>query len=232
MGRLLRYPTVDVQNVRIPRVVGILLAAGSSRRMGRPKLALRWPDGRSIGGESFRQLRQSVMRTILVVRPDDPLDWLQDELEQQRAQPGGSDCCSIVRCAESETEGMAASLRAGITAAAQLGADGALIALADQPFVGCRLMRRLVHAFQVAGNADWAAASCNGQAMPPVILSSRLYPRVLQLTGDEGARRLLNNPSCSGVLVPAESSSFLDIDTPDEWHYALRMRAGYCAKSM
>ncbi|WP_127529755.1 nucleotidyltransferase family protein [Paenibacillus kobensis] len=226
MGWLFRHPNADYASERLPRVAGVLLAAGSSRRMGKPKLALRWPDGRSVGSVSFRQLRMTLQKTIVVVRTDDSLGWLHDELVRMRAQPGGTDSCMIVRCAEAETEGMAASLRAGVLAASRLGADGALIALADQPFAGCRLMHKLVHAFQASGGADWAAASDTDGAKPPVVLSSSLFPRVQQLSGDEGARKLLKDPFSRGVLVQAEPGCFMDIDTPDDWLRAERMRAG------
>jgi len=226
MGRLIRHPAADFVSERLPRVAGVLLAAGSSRRMGKPKLALRWPDGGSVGAESFRQLRLTVQKTIVVVRTGDSLDWLRDELEQLLPQPSGIGDCVIVRSAAAETEGMAASLRAGVSAAAGLGADGALIALADQPFASCRLMRKLVHAFQASGDADWVAASDGNGPQPPVVLSRRLFSRVLALSGDEGARTLLRDPATRGVLVPAEPGCFIDIDTPDDWLRAVRMRAG------
>lgn len=128
--------------MRPPRIVGICLAAGASRRMGRPKLALPW-GGVPLGSRALEAaLRSPLERVVVVVREGDPLEWIPAPLHApplaERWQP--------VVCAGAASE-QAASLRRGIEAAAALGADAALVLLADQPGVTAAMLGRLLAAF-------------------------------------------------------------------------------------
>jgi len=65
---------------------------------------------------------------------------------------------------------------------------------------------------------SWPAAMtlCSiGRRGNPALLARSLLPAVSQLTGDEGARRILANPAVKVVEVEADADVVVDIDTPD-----------------
>ena len=103
-------------------IVGILLAAGSSRRFGAPKLLQRLPGGEQVGPLAARKLASAVDRVIAVVRSGD-----QELARLLRA--GGAE---VVFFTDAE-QGMGASL-AYATQCAQP-ADAWLVALGDMPFI-------------------------------------------------------------------------------------------------
>ena len=115
-------------------------------------------------------------------------------------------------------QGIASSVRAGI-AAAPATCDGALVFLGDMPRVTAALARRLIEAYAADPLVDAVAPLVSGRRGNPVLLSRRLFPAALRLTGDEGARRLLMQPGLriAEVLTEDEGAA-LDIDTAEALH--------------
>jgi len=103
-------------------VVGILLAAGFSRRYGANKLVQRLPGGSLVAAASGRNLVAALPRSIAVVRPDVP------ELAPALRAAG----LEVTGFAQSST-GMGASLAHAVRAAGP--AAGYVVALADMPFI-------------------------------------------------------------------------------------------------
>jgi molybdenum cofactor cytidylyltransferase len=119
----------------------------------------------------------------------------------------------IVRAAD-YAEGMGASLRAGI---ASLPADtaGAFVFLGDMPRVPTAVLRRMAEAVQAGAEA--AAPVFQGRRGNPVLLSRALFPRLLALTGDAGARGVLQALGDRLVLVEAPDDGVLfDVDRPED----------------
>ena len=82
---------------------------------------------------------------------------------------------------------MGASLACGVTAAS--GADGWVIALADMPWIAAATIRAIADA--IASGAEIAAPSYRGERGHPVGFSRRHYAALASLTGDAGARSLI-----------------------------------------
>lgn len=120
---------------------------------------------------------------------------------------------SFVHNRDFET-GMASSLRTGVTALPET-TQGAFILLGDMPLVGPALLRQLAEAF--AANPDAAAVTpvYKGERGNPVLLSRGLFAQIRELSGDEGARRVLRDPALKIVEVEADESVALDVDTPN-----------------
>jgi len=180
-------------------IVGILLAAGSGTRFGSHKLLHRLPDGTPMAVSALRNLAQGVDEVIVVVRPGDT------QLMQLLAREKGR----VLPCAKAD-QGMGASLACGVCAAPD--AAGWIIALADMPFVPgeiiCTLAARLK-----AGDAIVAPAY-RGQRGHPVGFSHAFYPALSALSGDQGARHILNQNTDRLTLIPCTNSGVLhDIDT-------------------
>ena len=111
-------------------------------------------------------------------------------------------------------QGMAGSLQRGILA---LPAEvkGALILLADMPFVSADLINSLAISFGGHDDVDAVIPLYNGQRGNPVLLSRKLFAAVSALRGDEGARRLLASPLLNILEIAAPEQAIIDIDTPE-----------------
>ena len=111
-------------------------------------------------------------------------------------------------------EGMAASIRAGITTLQQFSRrlDAALIALCDQPAFSADTIAQLLAAQRATGRSIVAARYGGRQAAPALFLREH-FPALAALTGEEGARALLNaDPArVASVDLPALA---VDLDTP------------------
>lgn len=167
-----------------PRVRGLLLAAGSGSRMGRPKALVRDPDGQSWLRRSVQVLLDGGCTGVTVVlgaAVDPALDLLADLDPDQEV-------ATVV--AEGWDEGMGASLRAGLAALADGGAgagDAVLVHLVDLPDVGADVVRRVLAA--PVGPTTLRRAVYDGHPGHPVLLGRAHWTEITRTaTGDRGAR--------------------------------------------
>ncbi len=178
--------------------VGILLAAGRSRRFGGDKLLHPLPDGTPMVLASASALRAVLPRIVAVVRADNPA--LTALLAAHRIE--------TVVAAQADA-GMGASLAAGVAATAD--ASGWVIALGDMPFIQPHTVARVVNELQ--RGAPLAAPSYQGRRGHPVGFSAKYRDPLLELSGDEGARALLQRNAGELVLIDCGDRGVLkDID--------------------
>lgn len=200
--------------MNIRKVVGIYLAAGKSERMGSNKLSL--PLGAdSLGSKALKTALHSKLDHIIVVTTeDDLLKWIPPSFF---LAPYGQRW-SHLPCAESR-QGQASSLICGIKKAIHLQADGAMIILADQPFLSRDIINDILFLFRKEESYDFVAASCNGIPRPPILFSERRFGQLMKQQGDEGARKWLRkNGRHHGLMKEyADYKSFIDIDTREEY---------------
>lgn len=111
-------------------------------------------------------------------------------------------------------EGMASSIRAGITTLQQFSRhlDAALLALCDQPAFSSATIAQLVATYHASGRSI-VAARYAGRLAAPALFSREHFPALAHLTGEEGARALLNDQPdrVAAVDLPALAA---DLDTP------------------
>jgi molybdenum cofactor cytidylyltransferase len=183
-------------------VVGILLAAGSARRFGAPKLLYPLHDGVPLAVAAAHALNQVLPNTLAVVKPgDQALIELFTELGLQIVENPLAD------------EGMGTSLAAGVNATTE--ADGWLIALADMPWVQPATMATL--ADRVKNGASIIAPVYAGRRGHPVGFSSRWLQPLRGLSGDKGARDLIAAHSDELELLATNDAGVLtDIDHPQD----------------
>lgn len=186
------------------RVVAVLLAAGGSRRLGEPKQLLR------VAGQPL--VRRAAL-AALASRADEVLVVTGAHAEAvERALAGLALEC--VHCADWES-GLAASLRAGVSAAlARAPEASVLVLLVDQPAVTPLLIDALIA--QRAAGAELAASAYAGEPGVPALFAPRLARELLALTGDRGAKALLLRERAHAALVPFPDGA-LDVDTPEDW---------------
>ncbi len=188
-------------------VVGILLAAGHSRRFGaQNKLMQHLPDGGRVAVASARHLLAALPTSIAVVRPQDIK--LQAELEAVGLQ--------LAVCAAQNLE-MAASLVTGIREACALypKARGYVIALADMPYIQVRTIVEVGRCIDAGRGIVMPVF--HGRRGHPVGFSARFSADLLALKGDTGARAVLENyPSELFQLECDDPGILKDIDTPQD----------------
>lgn len=185
-----------------PRVPAIVLAAGASSRMGRPKLTLTI-DGKTLLAHTLAAVRTSSVSEVVVVLGADA-DRLLPSVPTEGVR-------IVVNSAY--REGMSGSIRLGLRNAAT-SADAYLIVLGDEPFVSAKTMDRLIDTWRTGG-PQAIIPTFRGRRGHPILVDRRLAPRIETVTGDTGYRILFQT---TGVLeVPVEDPGILvDLDTPED----------------
>ncbi len=111
-------------------------------------------------------------------------------------------------------DGMSSSIRAGIFALAG-GSQGAMLLLADQPFITKALIRRMIKLFEAESAKARIVAIAHGDVVsPPAIFSRKYFRELAALGGDQGAKFVILRHSGEVSLVKVRSKAvFADVDT-------------------
>lgn len=184
------------------RVYAIILAAGSSSRLGKPKQLHEW-QGRSLLRHAVDNARALLNERVIVV--------LGANAEAIRSSVELDDVRVVLN--PEWQEGIASSIRAGI-AALPGQAEAALMLLTDQPLVGRETLKNLLDNWQ---NARQRIAVCyyNDTVGVPALFPSTFFGMLSALRGDRGAKHLLLEQSESLLKIPIPEAG-LDIDTTDD----------------
>ena len=183
-------------------IVGILLAAGASRRFGADKLTQSLPDGDVVAVRACRNLLAGTDSVLAVVRPG-------SERLAALLQAEGAD---VLICADAD-QGMSASLVSGIRARPE--AAGWLIALGDMPWIAPTTIRKVADALRMG--ATIAAPRWQGRRGHPVGFAHVLGPELAALSGDEGAKAVINAYLEQLQLIDCDDPGVLrDIDKPED----------------
>ena len=170
-----------------------MLAAGGSRRLGRPKQFV------ALGGTT---LLERACRRALATRPAGVVVVVG--AHASRAEARLARLPVVVVRNRSWGGGLSTSLRAGL-GRIPAWAPTMLVTTADQWCVATRDLRRL------ARSRAPAAAAYDGVLGVPALLPRSWRASLRALRGDGGARRLLNGPGVRGVPMP---TARFDLDTP------------------
>jgi molybdenum cofactor cytidylyltransferase len=198
-------------------LTGVVLAAGVSARMGRPKQPL-------LVGE--RCLLQFAVDAALASRLDEVVVVLGHRAEEIRAAialPEGGRARAVVN--PDFARGVSSSLQRGLRAA-DARSQALAVLLGDQPFVDAALIDRVAEAF-LAADAPLARPvypDAAGEPGHPVFVARRLWPRIEELSGDLGARALIAERPDWLLEVPVAGEPPLDVDT---WQDYQRAASGY-----
>ncbi|MEW5683369.1 MAG: nucleotidyltransferase family protein [Pseudomonadota bacterium] len=183
------------------RVAAVVLAAGSARRFGGGKLLATWRGAPLLHG-ALAAARASSAGSIVVVTGADA--------EAVGASARAFDPTIRLAHAADHDEGMAASLRAGLGSLGEE-VDVALVFLGDMPRVPHQVLAPITAT--VLAGASAAAPVFAGRRGNPVALSRSLFPAAMALSGDTGARPLLQGLGERLSLVEAPDDGVLfDVD--------------------
>jgi len=160
-------------------IAAVILAAGGSRRLGRPKQLEPWGDTNLLGHVVARTNEFPVEEVWVVVGHES--DRILAEVELGEA--------GVVENPEWE-EGIASSIRVGLDALTRLSrCDQALIVIGDQPAVPVQVVDELL-ASHARADRPVSVPKYRYTSGNPVLVDRLLWPRLMSLEGDEGAGRL------------------------------------------
>ena len=185
---------------------GLILAAGSSRRMGRPKQLLP-VGGRPLLETVVAAANASSLDEVVVVLGGSALE-IREGVDLGRARvvynPG-------------HDEGLGSSIRVGL-ASLDGSVDRAMVILGDQPAVSAELFDRLLD-LQASSGLPSAALRFGDLLHPPVVLDRSLFGDLNSLEGDVGCRAVIRGKPELVAALPAETNGNhpIDIDTIDDY---------------
>lgn len=189
---------------RTYRVAAIVLAAGSSRRMGSVNKLLADFRGKPMLLHVIEAVRGSRACEVVVVAGHEAervrllVDGLADRIVFNRLH----------------TEGLSTSIVAGLDAVAA-DVDGVVVCLGDMPRLRADHIDRLISAFAPGKGRDICVPVHAGRRGNPVLLGRRYFEEMRAVVGDKGARDLVAaHPEAVVEVEMADDAVLHDIDTP------------------
>lgn len=185
-------------------IVGVVLAAGLSRRMGQAKLMLALEGKPVLRHAVERVLAGGVERLIVVLPPE------------SRALRGALEGLPIQWAVNlNPSAGQGVSIAAGIDALPS-GTSAALIALGDQPVLPPVVIPELLTVFGRTGMPIVAPRYREGQGNP-VLFGAQVFSELRGLTGDRGARSVIEMDASRVAWVDFDLPMPADVDTPEDY---------------
>ena len=186
-------------------VTGIVLAAGTSSRLGQPKQLLEL-DGRPLLQHAIDAMEDSGLFDIVVV-----LGHRADQIASAvKTGPG-----SRIVVNPDYAKGQATSLRAGLSAADE-SSQAAVVILGDQPAITGLMVRTVVETY-IATRAKVVQAAFSGKPNHPTLFDRELWPDLLKIEGDQGAREVLKKHPEWVVRVEFGGDLPPDLDTWEDY---------------
>lgn len=187
----------------LPRIAGIILAAGAATRMGQPKLLLPWK-GEALVCHGARVALAAGLDPVVVVAGSaigEMRHALQDISVQVVENPDWA-------------AGQSTSVRAGIRALPE-NTQATFFLLGDQPYVTVDLLQALIKEY-TRRRPEILAPYVGERRSNPVLFDCSIFDLLCQLQGDAGARSLFGHHPPAAMQWPDERLLF-DIDTPEDY---------------
>jgi molybdenum cofactor cytidylyltransferase len=186
-------------------VAGLVLAAGGSVRMGRPKALLDAGGRTLLAAVVGPHLDAGLDPVVVVLGPE------ADRIGREAGLPSDPRVRVVVN--PDWAEGMASSLRAGVAACAASPAGAVLVALGDQPGVTPERVRTIVGGWRPG--VPLVVPVHEGRAGHPVLFDRSLWPELMALRGAVGGREVVRRHWPRAVQVAAPPLP--DLDTPADY---------------
>ena len=187
------------------RFHALVLAAGSATRFGGRKVLADW-NGAPLLHAALAAARAAPVAGITVVTG-------ADAVEVSASIDAFDPAIGRIHAAD-HAEGMAASLRAGV-AALPSGIEAVFVFLGDMPRVPQAVLQGLADA--VSAGAPASAPVFQGRRGNPVVLAREVFGAISALSGDVGARPILQALGTRVALVESPDDGVLfDVDTPGD----------------
>jgi molybdenum cofactor cytidylyltransferase len=188
----------------------LLLAAGASSRLGLPKMFLYYK-GKTLL-HHITDEAMVAMQTPLFIVTGEHTNAIKGILQGSQA---------LVLHNDHWQEGMGGSIRTGVQGILDAGyePEAVLITVCDQPFITAALLSAMI---ATKANTDKGIVACayDETIGTPVLFDKKYYPALLELSGQHGAKKILQQFPDDVETVPFPLGS-VDIDTPEDYERLL-----------
>ena len=185
-------------------ISAIILAAGKSTRMGKSKLLMDW-NGKTILEQTIDNYLGSAVNEVVIV--------LGHESYELQKFIGERDVITVIN--PQYTKGMSTSIVTGMNFLS-VQTQGVILALADQPTVGSNTINNLIDAFKTREKGIIIPVYYERRGNP-VMFDIKYRKELLELTGDSGAREVVERHPEDVAEIFAEEEVMEDIDTEKDY---------------
>jgi CTP:molybdopterin cytidylyltransferase MocA len=194
----------------------IILAAGESTRMGRPKALLETRDGRPFVAAVVRAFAAAAVTEVVIVTGRDHAG-ITDAIARD-APPVAP---RLIRNPD-PSRGQLSSLWVGMEAALARPADGLLVTLVDVPLLSPAVIARVVEAWRTS-RAPVVRPAIGGRHGHPVVFDAAVFEELRRAPLDAGAKSVVRAHAAEVLDVPvADEGCLIDVDTPAEYEQLMR----------
>jgi molybdenum cofactor cytidylyltransferase len=191
-------------------ISGVILAAGQSKRLGRPKQLLEL-DGEPVLRHTVRNATSSGLDQVVLVLGYQAIEILSAIGDFDQSIAVNPDFAS----------GQSSSLRVGL-GAVDPNAEAVLFLLGDQPQVSAALINLVLASYR-RGDGQIVMPSYRGTPSNPVLFAREYFPELAAIAGDQGARTVVRAHRSEVFHVDVEAEPPLDIDTDEDFERLLRI---------
>ncbi|TYQ00150.1 molybdenum cofactor cytidylyltransferase [Tenacibaculum adriaticum] len=181
----------------------LILAAGSSSRMGTPKQLLPIGNSTLLGITINTALNSNASKVLCVLGAN--AEKIKSSIKNYNIE-------TVLNI--NYKNGISSSIISGIEHLIPMNFDAVLIMLGDQPNVGSEYLNSLIQLF-LKNPKQISASNYDGKLGVPAIFPKTYFEDLKQLSGDKGARNLLNSFKVNSLIL--QSEEFIDIDTIKEY---------------
>lgn len=185
-------------------VAGVLLAAGTSSRMGSNKLLFEL-NGESVLRGAARRALAGGLSPLFVV--------LGHQEEKARKELEGLPCRIVVNPAYEH--GINSSLKAGVAALPD-DVQAAMVMLADMPFVTAEMIAALIARYR-STEAPLVISDYEGVNAPPMLYDRSLFGELLAMTGEGCGRQVVKRHRHEAEVLPWPAAALADLDVPEDY---------------
>jgi molybdenum cofactor cytidylyltransferase len=195
-------------------VAGVVLAAGSSTRMGKNKLLFD-VDGESVVRRAVRQAASAALDPVIVV--------VGYEAELVRRELDRLDTRCLIAVNPDYERGINSSLKTGI-AEVPASAVAAVVMLADMPLVTAEMIAELVTRYR-ASEAPLVISDYDGVNAPPMLYDRALFEELRVMEGEGCGRQVVRRHKSSAEVIAWPVTALTDLDVPSDYELVRSLSA-------
>ena len=204
-GQLRQFDNPKVTEAKEPKIGGLLLAAGSSRRMGKENKLLQEINGTKMVVHVAEQIRNSKISEVLIVT-----GYEAEKVEASLKNLGYKFVYN-----SKHVEGLSSSLKLGLDSISK-DIDGVIICLGDMPLIKSQHIDSIIRAFDPTEGRSICVPIHGRKRGNPVLWGKEYFEEILAIKGDAGAKHLLEKYSDQIIEVQIDTKGILiDVDTPE-----------------
>ncbi|MDB4539390.1 MAG: nucleotidyltransferase family protein [Saprospiraceae bacterium] len=181
----------------------IILAAGSSSRLGRPKQLLEL-NGKTLLQKSIETALNVSINVTVVLGANENL-----------VRPTISGFPINIILNENWISGMSGSIQTGMSALKNNEFQAVLIMLCDQPFINASILKGMIEVFE-KNKFPIVASEYEKKVGVPAIFDASFFQKLKMLKGQKGAKKLIMNNLDKTKSFMFENGK-IDIDTEEDW---------------